>query len=471
MSEFTPKIWMNVTTSANWHRAPVGIVRVEQSLCSELSRLYGEQFKQCVWQDGDFIEWSPKIVEKQNALKGGENQIKEATLQPYITPPLYPLLSRRLALIALAQGLLSLAPNKIRPYLNHFLCSLRLFILRMIKSDWVVRFRPLIRSSPPLPLLASNAEETQSEKKKMKLFSSGDVLISVGLDWGYEFYKEFYFLRKEKGVRVVTCCYDLIPVIYPQYCVGAVAGIFTSYFLEIADGSDLILCISNQTEKDLQSMLYRVGGAKPKTYVFPLGDNVPIVDADDVSPSVREICKEPFILYVSTIERRKNHEVLYRAYHLLCEEGKREILPKLLFVGMKGWGVGDLQKDIELDPLTLNLIIQLDTVTDGELRALYEAAEFCVYPSLYEGWGLPVGEALSMGKVVLSSNAGSLPEVGGGLVVYVDPWDIRDWARKIFELSSNATYREDLEKKVRDSYMTRTWSQAALSVYKQIQDL
>ena len=76
-----------------------------------------------------------------------------------------------------------------------------------------------------------------------------------------------------------------------------------------------------------------------------------------------------------------------------------------------------------------------------------------------------------MGKVVLSSNAGSLPEVGGGLVVYVDPWDIRDWARKIFELSSNATYREDLEKKVRDSYMTRTWSQAALSVYKQIQDL
>ena len=138
---------------------------------------------------------------------------------------------------------------------------------------------------------------------------------------------------------------------------------------------------------------------------------------------------------------------------------------------MKGWGVGDLQKDIELDPLTLNLIIQLDTVTDGELRALYEAAEFCVYPSLYEGWGLPVGEALSMGKVVLSSNAGSLPEVGGGLVVYVDPWDIRDWARKIFELSSNATYREDLEKKVRDSYMTRTWSQAALSVYKQIQDL
>ena len=107
MSEFTPKIWMNVTTSANWHRAPVGIVRVEQSLCSELSRLYGEQFKQCVWQDGDFIEWSPKIVEKQNALKGGENQIKEATLQPYITPPLYPLLSRRLALIALAQGLLS----------------------------------------------------------------------------------------------------------------------------------------------------------------------------------------------------------------------------------------------------------------------------------------------------------------------------------------------------------------------------
>ena len=70
---------------------------------------------------------------------------------------------------------------------------------------------------------------------------------------------------------------------------------------------------------------------------------------------------------------------------------------------MPGWGVGDLLKDIELDPLTKGMIVQLNHVNDAELLRLYESSMFCVFPSLYEGWGLPVGEALSLGKAVLCS--------------------------------------------------------------------
>lgn len=99
----------------------------------------------------------------------------------------------------------------------------------------------------------------------------------------------------------------------------------------------------------------------------------------------------------------------------------------MVFVGMEGWGVGELLKDIELDPLTRGLIVRLNRVSDAELRVLYEAARFCVFPSMYEGWGLPVGEALSMGKVVICSNRGSLPEVGE-VVRYVDPRNPQAWA-------------------------------------------
>ena len=102
---------------------------------------------------------------------------------------------------------------------------------------------------------------------------------------------------------------------------------------------------------------------------------------------VQAATKQPFILFVSTIERRKNHEVLYRAYHLLARQGTIESLPKLVFVGMPGWGVGDLLKEIELDPLTRGMIIQLHHVSDGELSYLYKKALFCVFPSLYEGVG------------------------------------------------------------------------------------
>ncbi len=462
---------MNITTSENWHRPPVGIVRVEQSLSEEFSKLYGKRFKKCIWMNGRFIE----RLSQGNILSPSTVDLEERLVKPpkqyFELPLIFPLVSKREALKSIAQGILTFTPKKVRPYLNKLLYSSRSLLKRFLNSSLVARYR--LRVEKKLPL----TEATQVKQKFPEvcnaddLFGPGDVLISIGLDWAHELYKEFYFLRKDKHVRVVTCCYDLIPIIYPQYCVGKVAGIFTSYFLEIADGSDLILCISRQTERDLLNMLRSIGGPNPNTHVFPLGDNVPTSNGGDISPAVKEVCKERFILYVSTIERRKNHEVLYRAYHLLCKEGKKDTLPKLLFVGMKGWGVNDLLQDIDLDPQTQDLIVRLDTVTDNELNLLYKAAEFCVYPSLYEGWGLPVGEALSMGKVVISSDAGSLSEVGGDLVTYIAPWDVRGWADKIFELSTGSGAIQVLEKRIKESYKARTWRQAALSIYEKIEGI
>lgn len=470
MSENLPTIWMNVTTSANWRRPPVGIVRVERSLCAELGSLYGERFKQCVWQDGKFVEWRPQAKQQDNS---SSTRLEQHTQKQQIAPilaPIFPILPKRQALIALAQGLLSLMPGKVQPSFNRLLYVLRPLAVRMIASNKLRRIVASIRGKA-----AKDGRVVQggtSEKYEIgSVFAAGDVLISVGLDWDHPYYKQFYSLRKQAGVKVVTCCYDLIPVLYPQYCVNDVAGLFTSYFLDVADGSDLVLCISRQSEKDFNEMLYRTGGAMPSTHVFPLGDNVPVGDSREISPSIQSLCLTPFILFVSTIERRKNHEILYRAYHLLCAQGKADKLPRLVFVGMDGWGVNDLLKDIELDPLTKDMIVRLSHVNDAELRALYEAAKFCVFPSLYEGWGLPVGEALSMGKAVISSNRGSIPEVGGQLVRYVDPWNPQAWADEIYQMAIDDLWRKEWEKKVISQYHQRTWAEAAASVKHRIDEL
>lgn len=468
MSTTLPTIWMNVTTSANWQRPPVGIVRVERSLCAELEEIYGERFKRCIWRNGVFVEWAAESNIEKDGSRHQQKQLKKASQNDVGLPLMFPLLPRRQAMIAVGQGLLSLMPNRVRPYANRFLYRLRPRLVKLLTGSWFSRFKERFRPKGSLP---AKSVQAQSTSGKSKVFSSGDILISVGLDWDHHFYKEFYFLRKEQGVRVVTCCYDLIPVLYPQYCVGEVAGLFSSYFLEIADGSDLVLCISKQSEKDLTEMLDRTGGARPMTHVFPLGDNVPVAESEEISSAVKEICKEPFVLFVSTIERRKNHEVLYRAYHLLCQEGKRDRLPRLIFVGMQGWGVGDLLKDIELDPLTRDLILRLNHVTDAELRALYDAAIFCVFPSLYEGWGLPVGEALSLGKPVIGSDRGSLPEVGGDLVRYVDPWNPRAWADEIYRMATDEVWRAEWEQKAKTQYQVRTWAKAASSVVNAIQSI
>ena len=474
MSLRPPTIWMNVTTSVNWHRPPVGIVRVERSLCAELAKLYGSRFKQCVWQGDRFVEWKPysDTADVRPPVKEGKGSPSRLVSHPTL-PPIYPILYRRQALRSLGQSLLSLMPAKLQPYFNRLLLSLRPRIGRLLTHGLLNRLfvkRRRQASSSPQTMLSQQPELTYSTDTGA-LFAPGDVLMSAGLDWDHPYYKHFYALRKQKNLLIVTCCYDLIPVIYPQYCVNDVAGIFTSYFLEIADGSDLILCISKQSEKDLNEMLDRTGGARPPTHVFPLGDNVPVAGPDGVSSEVAEVCRAPFILFVSTIERRKNHEVLYRAYHLLCAEGKRNSLPKLVFVGMDGWGVNELLKDIELDPLVNGLIIRLNHVSDAELRVLYESSLFCVFPSLYEGWGLPVGEALSMGKAILCSDKGSLPEVGGDLARYVDPWSPKIWADEIFRMATDHIWRKEWELRSKEQYKIKTWKDSALDIRNSIDSL
>jgi glycosyltransferase involved in cell wall biosynthesis len=404
---------MNVTTSVSWDRPAVGVVRVEKSLCAELGKLYGHQFKECHWQNDRFIERPSLPLAKTREQKAAQ------------------------------------VPGQ-----NRFV---RFFSLLREPNESCSCFddeSEFAQKTTPSP------DSAGSENGP---FVAGDVLISVGLDWNYPYRKELHILRKERGIRVISCCYDLIPVIYPQYCAGDVASYYKEYFLDLAWGSDAILCISKQSERDLKQVLEEMGTASPRTCVITLGDNVP-TGSGDISEQIAQIANTPFLLFVSTIERRKNQAVLYRAYHLLCEAGKRELLPKLVFVGMPGWGVGDLLKDMELDPLTRGLIVQLHNVNDAELRLLYEAALFCLYPSFYEGWGLPVGEALALGKPVLSSDRGSLPEVGSDLVRYVDPWNPAAWAEAIWRLVDGDKEREAISSKVRATYTARKWEETAATV-------
>lgn len=470
MNTSTRTIWMNVTTSAFWKRPPVGIVRVERSLNVELAKLYGTTLRQCIWQGQQFVAWSPESdqpVKQQPPQTTSREAVQAVEAE---LPAVFPILPKRQALMTLAQSLLSLMPGRLQPVFNRLLHALKPRVGHLLEKykmkKLAARSHQLVKAS------SGGTPENPADRDAMgDIFAPGDILISVGLDWDYPYYKEFYKLRKSSKIKIVTCCYDLIPVLYPQYCVNDVASHFTSYFLDVADGSDLVLCISRQSEKDLNDMLTRTGGARPPTWVFPLGDNVPQADAHGVSASIQDLCKEPFILYVSTIERRKNHEILYRAYHLLCAAGHKKKLPKLVFVGMQGWGVGDLMKDIELDPLVANTILRLNHVTDTELKALYEASLFCVFPSLYEGWGLPVGEALAMGKVVLASDRGSLPEVGGELVKYIDPWSAQAWAQAILETVEDSQGRHNWQKNVQENYDIRTWQAAAISVQSAIEKL
>jgi glycosyltransferase involved in cell wall biosynthesis len=95
---------------------------------------------------------------------------------------------------------------------------------------------------------------------------------------------------------------------------------------------------------------------------------------------------------------------------------------------------------------------------------LYEHALFCVFPSLYEGWGLPVAEALALGKPVICSDRGPLPEVGGNLVEYIDPWDLPGWVDAIERLWLDEDRRQSMAERIVREYVRDDWSVAAHSL-------
>jgi len=87
--------------------------------------------------------------------------------------------------------------------------------------------------------------------------------------------------------------------------------------------------------------------------------------------------------------------------------------------------------DLRRDPRIQGYVKILNHISDADLIRFYQNAYFTVYPSLYEGWGLPVAESLAMGKFCLASDATSLPEVGGDFLEYIDPWDVPKWANRL----------------------------------------
>ncbi|MDP2893255.1 MAG: glycosyltransferase family 1 protein, partial [Sulfurimonas sp.] len=163
-----------------------------------------------------------------------------------------------------------------------------------------------------------------------------------------------------------------------------------------------------------------------------------------------------FLLFVGSIEPRKNLLTLLKAYNLLSKEEKDKL--PLILVGFKGWSNQETMQEVEKNQ---EHIRYLGYVSDTKLSHIYNLATIFIYPSLYEGFGLPPLEAMACGTPVIVSNVASLPEVCGSAALYVDPTDIEDIKDKILILLNDEILREEFSKKSKAQAALFSWDKAA----------
>ncbi|MDY0122978.1 glycosyltransferase family 1 protein [Sulfurimonas sp.] len=173
-----------------------------------------------------------------------------------------------------------------------------------------------------------------------------------------------------------------------------------------------------------------------------------------------------FLLFVGSIEPRKNLLTLLKAYNLLANDEKGEL--PLILVGFKGWENQEIMQEIEKNR---DFIRYLGFVSDSELAHIYNLAAVFIYPSLYEGFGLPPLEAMACGTPVIVSDVASLPEVCGDAAFYVEPTDSIDIKNKILAIAKDEKLREELSQKSKAQAALFSWDKAAQEHLKVIESL
>lgn len=293
------------------------------------------------------------------------------------------------------------------------------------------------------------------------LFHDKDVLLIPGAFWIYPL-DTLKKIKDSKSIFIVGIMYDLVPLIVPQFTAQVTIAGFGERFEDALSVFDNWLAISQNTKNDVlteaRARNKHVHSSSIK--VIKLGVDEGGVDRATIRPAGFELQSGEFALVVGTLEARKNQYLVYQAIKRL-HESKHASLP-IVLVGKHGWLNDDFIYILRNDATIHDQIIWLNQVDDRGLRWLYKNCAFTIYPSFYEGWGLPIAESLNYKKPCIASNTSSMPEVGGSLVEYFSPFSPDELANLMTKYSDKGYLKSRAY--LLESFVPHTWQECAQTV-------
>jgi glycosyltransferase involved in cell wall biosynthesis len=265
------------------------------------------------------------------------------------------------------------------------------------------------------------------------------------------FFGANYFLPRLHAAvarrRVVTV-HDLTYKRFPELLQNETLANLERHMSRELVQADAVICVSESTRQDL----LRYYPIDPRRAVTVLS-GVAVPPLNDVSAAPAPLPKK-YILFVSTIEPRKNLTVLLDAFEDLKRRGRYD--GSLVVVGKIGW-----KSESIVPRLRGRDVVHLDYLEPSQLAAVYAGAELFVFPSIYEGFGFPLLEAMAYGVPTIAANSSSLPEVGADAALYFEPNDARTLAAHIERVTTDATLREGLIARGHKRVAALRWDRAA----------
>jgi glycosyltransferase involved in cell wall biosynthesis len=311
-----------------------------------------------------------------------------------------------------------------------------------------------------------DSAEARSLSATLKLFNR--MARPRAPDESFDIYHSLYWPlvepeRVKARARVITV-YDMIPALFPDLVMEDVLERQRAIVAGLDRHRDWVICTSACTKADFCAI---TPFDPARVFVTPLAASPDIFHPEPDPVRIAAVLDKygaphrGYVLSVCTLEPRKNLARLARAFFALVEAEPLHDL-RLVLTGPAGWKSDELFAALGASPRLRDRIVLTGFVSDDDLAALYSAAAVFVYPSLYEGFGLPVLEAMQCGVPVVTSRTSSLPEVVGADAITVDPLDEEALSQAMLRVLTNSQLAEELRDRGLARAATFSWSRTVV---------
>jgi glycosyltransferase involved in cell wall biosynthesis len=357
----------------------------------------------------------------------------------------------------------------------------RLKLLNRLSQGGTFEKRGVVERSQTASSCRRNAEWRDAN------FNADDRVLIMGATWGLSGHSEALLRAKAKQpFKVFHLVHDLIPLVTPEHVDSGTPAQFEKFIQGVFRHADTIIANSQATAEDIARYARLAGLPSPEIVTTPLAHQFfPPEIAPDAQGHIRlfndrdfrfpqhataRICNatiEPYALVVGTIDSRKNIARLLRAWErLIAKNGPKT--PTLILAGKPGAFSDDVWRMLHASGNLMGKVRYIARPDDAELAFLYANCQFSICISYYEGWGLPIGESMWLGRPVVASNSSSMPEVGGDLVDYCDPYDDLEIETVLSRLCFDAAHREQRAKALTRTKL-RSWNEVGAQLWRTIQ--